>query len=356
MDPTEFEALVVGANAEIERPYQDIAAPGGPTPSARPRFELYHAAPSLCSHKVRFALAEKGLPFRSHALRIVPAGRAIPHNYRPGYVRLRLAGAPGSNYVSGFTGRSSVDTEGFDPAVVPTLVDHEATRVIVDSALICDYLDREAGTGPALRPASASDAIDEQIAIVDRAPHVALLYGANPAGDHRPGLIARAIRGVHARKEVALRRAMEKLSDDDTDLRAAYESKIAKERAAARFVASPTSMGTIVGQMQEGVEALERSLEKHGGDWACGGELTLADIAWGPSLFRMRWIGIGHLFAPDGACPRVAAYAERLFARPAFRAMVVEWPGAHTPSRHVPEMNTLGFKARAIWHVLRHGP
>ena len=98
---------------------------------------------------------------------------------------------------------------------------------------------------------------------------------------------------------------------------------------------------------------LEQRLAKHEGPWSCGDRFTLADVVWAASLFRMRWIGIGHLFDSKSSCRRVGEYAERLFARAAFRSAIFDWPGAHAPSPHVPEMNTLGFKARFFWTLWR---
>ena len=111
---------------------------------SKPRFELYHASLSLCSFKVRTTLAEKGLAYSSHALSIMPAGKAIPQNYRPEYVRLRLKGQEKQKLVSGYTGASSVAEDGFDPCVVPTLVDHQEGRVVIDSKNICEFLDEAA--------------------------------------------------------------------------------------------------------------------------------------------------------------------------------------------------------------------
>ncbi len=353
MDKAELETLVTEANRDFTNKRRNrIVAPVGQTPPAtRPRFELYHAAPSLCSYKVRFTLAEKGLPFLSHDLDIMCNNeRAVPQCYRPAYMRLRMAGAPGAELVGGYTGRSAVETEGFDPAVVPTLVDHDEGRVVVDSARICEYVNDHVGSGPDLRPSDLSEQIDEHLRIVDQAPHVALLYGENPDGDFRPGGLRAAITGVHARKAVALDR-MAALVPDDEALQAAYVAKKKKEAAAAEFIGTADSMGTIVGQMKEGVVALEERLEKHGGDFACGDRFTLADVVWGASLFRMKWIGIGHLFAPDSECPRVARYSERIFERPACQQTVIWWLGAHAPSPHIPEMNTIGFTLKFLRYV-----
>ena len=128
-EPTLAER-VAAANAPLTDPERNRVIGSG-----TPRFELYHFALSVCSHKVRTVLAEKAAPYRSHDIMILPPGM---ENYHPDYVRLRMRGAPGREMVNGYTGRSSTTTEGFDPCVVPTLVDHEAGQVLVDSRVICD--------------------------------------------------------------------------------------------------------------------------------------------------------------------------------------------------------------------------
>ena len=100
-----------------------------------PRFELYHFALSLCSQKVRATLAEKAVAYSAHDINL---SMPLLGNYDPAYVRLRLAANPNAELAIGYTGRSSVETEGFDPAVVPTLVDHHGACVIADSVRICN--------------------------------------------------------------------------------------------------------------------------------------------------------------------------------------------------------------------------
>jgi hypothetical protein len=144
-----FDALVTAANAELtdlERNHLVGGAEGENT-----RFELYHAGLSICSQKVRAVLAEKGSSYLSHELVILNSrgiyseGLTLAENYRPGYVRLRMFGVEklGLEFADKHTGSSSVETEGFDACVVPTLVDHEKEEVIVDSKRICQYLDGE---------------------------------------------------------------------------------------------------------------------------------------------------------------------------------------------------------------------
>ena len=104
------------------------------------------------------------LPRRSALFRkSCPVTFIIPANYRPGYVRLRLQGAPNLQYAEGYTGQSSVTTEGFDPCVVPTLVDHEKACVVIDSARICNYLDREVDSDPVLMNLSTANNANEGI-------------------------------------------------------------------------------------------------------------------------------------------------------------------------------------------------
>ncbi|MEL7028782.1 MAG: glutathione S-transferase N-terminal domain-containing protein, partial [Pseudomonadota bacterium] len=223
---TELRKLVDATNRHLRNSYANrMVGKGG----GAARFELYHADPSLCSYKVRTVLAEKGAAYFSHAMQIMPAGNFVPHNYRPEYVRLRLKGAPDRDFVGGYTGASSVATEGFDPCVVPTLVDHETAQVIVDSRAICEYVDRAAGGSP-LIPVGMEDAIDEQIRLVDQAPHVAALYGAHPDEDFRPIGLKKNIAGVHAKKIRVLEAMIDKVKDDPV-LLAAYRAKIKKETA-----------------------------------------------------------------------------------------------------------------------------
>ncbi|NNL86664.1 MAG: glutathione S-transferase family protein, partial [Myxococcales bacterium] len=79
-----FETLSAAAREELSDPKRSVvigAADGG-----TPRFELYHFGFSICSQKVRTALAEKGVAYLAHELEPT-------ENYRPHYVRLRLFAA-----------------------------------------------------------------------------------------------------------------------------------------------------------------------------------------------------------------------------------------------------------------------
>ncbi|MCG8442029.1 MAG: glutathione S-transferase family protein, partial [Caulobacterales bacterium] len=335
IDAAELDKLVADANANVRGMGRNRVV--GAAAGARPRFQLYHSAPSLCSHKCRFVLAEKNVPYVSHDMSIMPMGKAIPQNYRPAYVRLRLKGAGGEGLASGYTGESSVTNQGLDPCVVPTLVDHQARRVVTDSRAICEYIDREAGEGARLVPDHVAEQVLAQVALVDEAPHVAFLYGGHPDKDDRPPLLQKNIAGVHARKIRTLKAVME-LVTGDGELEAAYRAKISKESAAGHFVIDADGMRETHERMVAHVDALESQLESHGAAWACGDAFTLADVMWTVSLYRVKWMGLGGLWGgAEAGRPRVAAYAARALARPAFRSAVVDWPGAYAPSPHAEE-------------------
>ena len=85
--------------------------------------ELYHTNMSVCSQKVRFALAEKKLRWEDHHINL-QAGEQL----RPEYLKLN------------------------PNAVVPTLVDNGT--VIIESTVINEYLD-DAYLEPSLRPADS---------------------------------------------------------------------------------------------------------------------------------------------------------------------------------------------------------
>ena len=415
-----FEQLVAAANEVLAHPRRDatIGVDDG-SATATPRFELHHAAPSLCSFKVRTVLFERGIPFRSHDMNILPSGGSIPENYRPEYVRLRMHGAPNAKLVDGCTGASSVATEGFDPCVVPTLVDHEKERVVVDSARICEHLDREWTLGDPLMPDGMADEIRSQIDLVDRAPHVAVLYGAHPESDNRPDGLRVNIKDVHAKKIAAIevmmgevRAKMKTKMNNAEETLAAYRAKIIKESSASQFVYDGQRMRAAHEAMGEHVEALATQLEGGAGPWALvscpinrwvlaarpfrlpaseerdnavwqaphkaeqrgpgveratdnhtylsdrtlGDRYTLADVMWTNSLYRLKWLGMGHLWEERLDRAGVVEYSQRAFERPSFRRAVIQWPVAYGPSPHVREFSGPLATVRFLWQMLRRRP
>ena len=345
-----FAEIVDKANSNFANEYRNKVV--GMAPGTKPRFEVYHAAPSLCSMKVRTVLAEKNIPYVSHDLNL-PVRDSYVECYLPDYVRMRLLGAPDAELARGYTGQSSVTTEGFDPCVVPTLVDHEKERIVVDSSKICLYLD-EQSAGPSLVPECLADPIDEQVSLVDQAPHVASLYGAHPDHDPRPKGLRDNITGVHAKKIVQLNELREQ-SKDEPALVAAYDAKIAKESAAGEFVFKPDEMRAAHQAMDAHVGELEKQLSAHDGDWVMGDAYTMADILWTTSIYRMKWLGLAGAWEGNDVRPRVNQYVAKAFGRPGFCSGVTEWPGAYGPSPHVPEFSGVLALPKFILEMRRRG-
>jgi 2,5-dichlorohydroquinone reductive dechlorinase len=335
MDRSELRTLVKAANARYTDPERNVVING--KPNETPRFELYHFYLSLCSQKLRTVLDEKQAAYISHDIDILPPGM---QNYFPEYVRLRLSGAPEllARMVDGYTGRSSTETEGFDPLVVPTLVDHEAGTVLVNSKHMCLYLDSVLESGTKLVPKDIAEDVVRQVDIVDRTPHPAALYGVHPDGaDGRPDFIKQGMQGIHNRKIAEARQNMAEAGSDPV-LESAYEHKIMKEAAAREHVHTEAKMRASLQEFKDVCAGLERDLAAHGGEWLIGDRFTLADVFWAVSLFRMQWLGLGYIWktAEGAVLPRVAGYTRRVFARPSFERAVIHWP-RNPPSPHVME-------------------
>ncbi len=342
--PDQLSALVSSANAELSDPARNITirARDGETP----RFELYHAGLSMCSQKVRAVLAEKGVPYISHEMVILSSkgiyseGYTPAENYRPDYVRLRMHAGEllDKAYAEKHTGRSSVDTEGFDPCVVPLLVDHETEQAIADSKLICEYIDREVPEPNRLIPedSSAAAKVMHQVTIVDETPHPGMLYGFHPDDDRRPDFIKGVMQDVHDVKCGALAELIDK-NRDDVELVRAYESKIAKEQAGKALAFDADRQRAISAEVEDLIGDLDAQLAAHADPWICGSEYTLADLVWGISLYRMHWLGRADLWKD---LPRVMDYAQRAYRRPSVWDDVIHWPSPMPPSPHTLDLDT----------------
>ena len=78
------------------------------------------------------------------------------------------------------------------------------------------------------------------------------------------------------------------------------------------------------GAMETHLDALSEQLQSHGGSWIAGGEFTLADVSWVVILDRLVEADWGVLFWGEGRRPAVAAYWERLRARPSYATAIEE--------------------------------
>jgi glutathione S-transferase len=235
---------------------------------------LYNAAHSTCSQKVRICLAEKNLPFKDVKLDI---GKAKEH-LRPDYLKINPNG------------------------VVPTLVDDG--DVIVDSSVICEYLEEKYPEVP-LAPAD----------VVGRARMRAwmrFLEEVPTAAVRVPSFNM----GFLPRYEGMDRATFEGVESDIRPIRKQFYRRMGPQGFKKEDVqASLEQIGNTCSRMSA-------ALEK--GPWLLGDQYTLADIIVAPLIDRMADLGMDYIWTEK--FPRVADWYERMKARPAFQQTF--YPGA----------------------------
>lgn len=294
---------------------------------ANPRFELFHAASSLCSQKVRTVLHEKRLPYRSNDMLILSSmsaeGLVPAEHYSPAYVRLRLVAGRelGREFVKGYSGRTSVETEGFDPCVVPLLVDLQAGRVIADSLRICAYLDSTSRETIRLVP-NDPEAIAEvmrQAGIVDRIPNTALLYGFHPDADMRPEALKSVMETVYEYK-IQVLEGLIAANAGEPELVAAYRAKIAKESGGLPRRRDAEFQRAARHHTRKLLEDLDRDLDGQS-PYLMGSAFSLGDVVWGVNLVRVAYLGLASLWDD---LPNVTRYFDALVQRPSLYEEAIE--------------------------------
>jgi glutathione S-transferase len=226
--------------------------------------ELYNAMQSTCSQKVRLVLAEKGLEFEEHRLKLFQGDQL-----KPEYLRLNPNG------------------------VVPTLV-HDG-QPIIDSSVIMEYLD-EVFAAPRLTPVSPVQRAEMRawLRFFEEVPTTAVRYPSYNTAfvRHFTKMDESAFKELAASKPIRDKF----LGEMDKD-KGFSDEKIAQ---------SMTSIRKTV-QRMEGKLATQ--------DYLLGSDLTLADICVLPPLIRMEDMGYGHLWED---LPGVIAWLKRMKARPSF--------------------------------------
>ena len=236
-------------------------------PAERPAPTLHHDWDSLQSLKVRFCLAEKGLPFEG---RIVAIKRF--ENLAPAYLALNPNG------------------------VVPTL--EHGGNVIIESSIINEYLD-EIGAGPKLMPEVPAERArvrmwcryeDDVMHPAVRPPTFQLMIKQRFAAMSRGQMSALVESHPQPQRAEAYRNGATGPIDYDAVLRAVADFR----RILAR---------------------VDAALERHA--WLAGAQFTLADVAGAVFFDRLTALRMSFLWA---SMPRVADWGARLMARPAWCA------------------------------------
>jgi glutathione S-transferase len=227
-------------------------------------YKLYNAPQSTCSQRVRFVLNAKGLPFTEERLNLL-AGDQL----KPDYLKLNPHG------------------------VVPTL-DHDR-QIVIDSNVINEYLDEvepKKGFTPEdpvkrARMRTLMHFIDEMPTAAVRVPTFNLAFLPSFQKMPREQFVAFA-ESKPLRREFML--AMSQTGFPQSEMEAALK------------------------RLRRTYERMDREIEKSGGPWLLGKEITLADVAVMPALVRMDDLGL----ASWQDLPRVVAWFDNIRAQPAF--------------------------------------
>jgi glutathione S-transferase len=228
--------------------------------------ELHHAPMSTCSQKVRICLAEKGLDWIDHRVNL-----AKNENLTPEYLALNPNG------------------------VVPTLV-HDG-RAIVDSSVICEYLDEVFPT-PALTPADAFGRARMRgwMRYLEEVPTAAVRVPS-----FNMALIARY-------KDLD-ETTFQTTQADIRPLRKEFYARMGTKGFPAE------DFRAALDNIRKTCARVETALAN--GPWLLGELYSIADIVLAPSIDRMADLGFAHLWEKD--YPRVADWRARMTARPAFQ-------------------------------------
>jgi glutathione S-transferase len=254
--------------------------------------ELYHHGSSVCAAKVRLALAEKGLAWESHYVDILKG-----EQFTPSYLALS------------------------PKAVVPVLI-HDGA-VITESTIICEYLE-DAFPEPHIYPSAplARAAVRQWTKAVDEELHPAcsaLTYIVS----HRHTILCAGIGSFEAFVE-----------GGGSEGRAA---RLRKWQWINEGFAAPGA-ADFIRLYCSSLDKMERALVQS--DWLTSDEATMADFAMAPYVNRLACLGMDALWT-NGRLPRVAAWFERMRARPTFVSAMVDW----LPSGLAQEMLTNGRKS-----------
>lgn len=186
--------------------------------------------------------------------------------------------------------------------VVPTLV-HDGTPII-ESSVIVQYLDDAFPEVP-LSPADPLGLAEMRawLAFVDQVPTPAVRYPSFQYG----GLLLK-FQAMSAEEFAA--------STRKRPLKAAFYEKMGQNGF------SNEEIEGALGDVGKTARRMDGMLEKHGGPWLLGEQLTLADICVAPLLDRMEDLGFAYLW--DQEFPRVGDWLARIQQRPAYREAYYE--------------------------------
>ena len=232
-----------------------------------PEYVLYNAPQSTCSQRVRFSLNAKGVPFEQHKLDLFSGDQL-----KPDYLAINPNG------------------------LVPTLL-VDGTPV-VDSSVILEFLDETAGETVSFTPDDPLEraAMRTIIRYIDEVPTPAIRI---------PSYNLAFLPHFQAMEE-------------DEFLEMANSKPLRKEflLKMGRTGFSDADMNEALDRLQRGITRMNDTLQKSGGPWLLGSELTLADISIMPVIVRMDDINL-HGYWDDK--PAIAEWLDKIRDHSAFK-------------------------------------
>ena len=229
-------------------------------------YKLYNAPQSTCSQRVRFVLNGKNLPFEEVKLNLLEGDQL-----RPEYLKLNPNG------------------------VVPTL-DHDGA-IVIDSTVITEYLDE-------VEPEASFTPEDPVV----RARMRALMHFI----DEMPAAAVRV-----PTFNLAFLPSFQKMSRED--FVAMAESKPLRREFMLTMGQTgfpQAEMDAALGRLRRTYERMDAEIEKSGGPWLLGKDISLADVAVMPALVRMDDLGMAHQWRN---LPRIVNWFDLIRAQPAFK-------------------------------------
>jgi glutathione S-transferase len=229
--------------------------------------KLYNAPHSTCSQKVRICLAEKGLAFEDVRLDLGKGKDQL----KPEYLKLNPNG------------------------VVPTLVDDGA--VIIDSSVICEYLDEKYPT-PRLTPEDLAQRARMRawMRYLEEVPTAAVRVPS-----FNMGFLPR-FAGLDE----------ERFRAEQSDIRP-IRKHFYRRMGTTGF--KRADVEAALEQIASTCARMDAALAD--GPWLMGAQYTLADIVVTPSIDRMADLGYSGIWTEK--YPRVTQWYARMQARPAFQ-------------------------------------
>lgn len=233
--------------------------------------KLYTARNSICTQKVLITLAEKRLACETHTVDLF-----ANEQFQPWYLAINPKG------------------------VVPAL-DHDG-QVVIESSLICEYLD-EAFPTPPLMP-------------------------ADPHGRARARLWSKAVdEGLfEATRELSFSAMFrQKMREMSAQQREGRFRNVGDPVKRARFM-STYELGVESPFVYEGIGKFEiafKTMEKDlaaGGPWLVGAQMTLADINMMPFVARLAYLALLDVWSRER--PRVRDWWARVQSVPSFKAAI----------------------------------